>query len=99
MDHIPNTDTPLVSFVLPAYKASWISEAIDSILAQTYHNIELIIVNDQSPEPIREIVAQYDDPRIRYYENEENIGGQEPCCSMGKVHLIRQRRVSSHSKR
>ena len=76
MDHIPNTDTPLVSFVLPAYKASWISEAIDSILAQTYHNIELIIVNDQSPEPIRDIVAQYDDFRIRYYENEENIGGK-----------------------
>lgn len=76
MDYIPNTDTPLVSFVLPAYKATWISEAIDSILAQTYTNIELIIVNDQSPEPIREIVAQYDDPRIRYYENEENIGGK-----------------------
>lgn len=76
MNHIPNREAPLVSFVLPAYKASWISEAIDSILAQTYTNIELIIVNDQSPEPIRDIVAQYDDSRIRYYENEENIGGK-----------------------
>ena len=65
------------SFVLPAYKARFFREAIDSILAQTYTDFELIIVNDASPEDLDAIVRSYDDPRIRYYVNEQNIGGRE----------------------
>lgn len=65
------------SFVLPAYKARFFREAIDSILAQTYNNFELIIVNDASPEDLDSIVNSYDDSRIRYYVNEENIGGKD----------------------
>ena len=41
-------ETVKYSFVLPAYKAKYIKEAIDSILAQTYTGFELIIVNDAS---------------------------------------------------
>ncbi|MDY5939170.1 MAG: glycosyltransferase [Phocaeicola sp.] len=48
---------PLVSFVMPAYKGLWIRKAIDSILAQTYQNIELIIVDDVSPEDLYSIVS------------------------------------------
>lgn len=66
----------LISFLLPAYKAQWIKAAIDSILSQTYEEIELVIVNDCSPDDIRSVVKTYDDKRIRYYENEENIGGK-----------------------
>lgn len=66
----------LYSFVIPAYKASFLKEAIDSILAQTYTNFELIIVNDASPEDIESIVNSYEDYRIRYYVNSENIGGK-----------------------
>lgn len=66
----------LYSFVLPAFKARFLKEAIDSILAQTYTNFELIIVNDASPEDLDAIVNSYDDPRIQYYINEKNIGGK-----------------------
>lgn len=65
------------SFVLPAYKARFFREALDSILAQTYRDFELIIVNDASPEDLDSIVKSYDDPRIRYYVNEQNIGGKD----------------------
>lgn len=65
------------SFVLPAYKARFFREALDSILAQTYKDFELIIVNDASPEDLDSIVKSYDDPRIRYYINEQNIGGKD----------------------
>ena len=64
------------SFVLPAYKRQFIKEAIDSILAQTYTNFELIIVNDASPEGLDEIIKSYNDNRISYYINEKNLGGK-----------------------
>ena len=65
------------SFVLPAYKATFFKEALDSILMQTYKEFELIIVNDASPEDLDSIVKQYDDSRIRYYVNKENLGGKD----------------------
>ena len=65
-----------ISFVLPAYKAVFLKQAIDSILAQTYTNFELIVVNDASPDNLDEIVSSYEDERIRYYKNETNIGGK-----------------------
>lgn len=65
------------SFVLPAYKATYFREAIDSILAQTYTDFELIIVNDASPEDLDSIVKSYDDSRIKYFINEDNIGGKD----------------------
>ncbi len=64
----------LVSIGIPAYKAKYLKEAIDSVLNQTYTNFELIIVNDNSPENIDDIVSVYSDKRIRYYKNEENLG-------------------------
>ncbi len=67
----------LISFVLPAYKAKFLDLAIESILTQSYPNIELIIVDDNSPENLFEIVSRYNDPRIKYYKNEVNIGGKD----------------------
>lgn len=69
--------SPKYSFVLPAYKATFFREAIDSILNQTYKDFELIIVNDASPEDLNSIVNSYHDERIRYYVNEKNIGGTD----------------------
>lgn len=66
---------PTVSFVLPAYKGDFLRSAIESILAQTYKDFELVIVNDCSPCDLKSIVMSFDDPRISYYENEENRGG------------------------
>lgn len=65
------------SFIMPAYKAKYLKEAINSVLAQTFKDFELIIVNDASPEPIEEIVKSYNDCRIKYYKNEVNIGGSD----------------------
>ena len=65
------------SFVLPAYKATYLRESINSILNQSYTDFELIIVNDASPEDLYSIVNDYHDDRIQYYVNEKNIGGHD----------------------
>jgi glycosyltransferase involved in cell wall biosynthesis len=72
----PNTivETPLITVALPAFKAKYFRQAIDSILRQTYSHFELIIVNDASPEDLTSIVESYKDERIQYYVNEKNIG-------------------------
>lgn len=64
------------SVTVPAYKAQFLAECIDSILAQTYKNFELIIVNDASPQDLDSIVNRYDDPRIRYYKNKVGFGAE-----------------------
>lgn len=68
---------PRFSFVLPAYKGRFLAESIKSILAQTVTDFELVIVNDCSPDDIAGIVADNKDVRIRYFENEQNIGGTD----------------------
>ena len=65
------------SILLPTYKKRFLAECIDSVLAQTYDNWELIIVNDASPEDIEEVVNRYSDTRIRYYKNAQNIGAKQ----------------------
>src|ERR1035437_2195697 len=62
------------SIAIPAYKASYLKECIDSILCQDYNDFELIIVNDASPENVEEIVQSYSDLRIQYYCNTVNCG-------------------------
>lgn len=62
----------LVSIVIPAYKAAnYLAEAIESAMAQTYPNYEIIVVNDGSPDDgaTREVALRYQD-RIRYFEKE-----------------------------
>lgn len=63
-----------VSIAIPAYKSNFLKEAINSVLSQTYTNFELIIVNDNSPEDLDNIVLSFKDSRIRYYKNEINLG-------------------------
>lgn len=67
----------MVSVLLPAFKAKYLSEAIMSVLSQTHEDFELIIVNDKSPEDLTSIVSLFDDYRIRYFINEENIGAKD----------------------
>ena len=65
------------SVTIPAYKDRYLKETIDSVLAQTYQNYEIVIVNDASPYDLDSIVNQYDDPRIRYFKNEKNCGARD----------------------
>jgi glycosyltransferase involved in cell wall biosynthesis len=68
------TKLPLVSIVLPTYKrAHVLPGAIMSVLAQTYRNLELIIVDDNSPDNTPDVVAGFSDPRIRYVRNDPNL--------------------------
>lgn len=62
------------SITIPAYKQKYLSEAIESCLAQTYQEFEVIIVDDASPEDLKSVVDKFDDTRIRYYRNEKNCG-------------------------
>lgn len=65
---------PLVSILMPVYNCEkYLREAIDSILAQTYTNFELLLINDGSTDKSREIILSYTDKRIRYIENETNL--------------------------
>lgn len=64
------------SFVLPAYKSDYLQDAIDSILQQTVSDFELIIVDDASPYHLETIVNRYDDQRVIFHKNKENIGGK-----------------------
>ncbi|MCX7993965.1 MAG: glycosyltransferase [Fimbriimonadales bacterium] len=67
---------PLVSILTPAYKAEpYIGQAIESVLAQTMPDWELIIVEDCSPDNTAQVVERYlDDPRIKLIRNEQNLG-------------------------
>lgn len=64
------------SIGIPAFKARYLNECINSILSQTFTDFELIVVNDCSPDKIFDIVHDFKDPRIKYYENEVNIGAE-----------------------
>lgn len=66
---------PLVSVCIPAYNnAAYIKETIDSVLNQTYANLELIIADDKSKDNTLEVIRAIDDERIKIYENEKNLG-------------------------
>ena len=62
------------SITIPAFKQKYLYEAIESCLAQTYKDFELIIVDDASPEDLKSVVDRFQDSRIRYYRNEKNCG-------------------------
>ena len=72
-----NNHTPLVSVGLPVYNGeNYLEVAIDSILAQTCTDLELIIADNNSTDRTQAICESYaaQDLRIHYYRNEKNLG-------------------------
>ncbi len=52
----------------------YIHQAIESVIAQTFQNWEMVIVNNASTDCTLDIIHSYSDPRIRVINNEKNIG-------------------------
>lgn len=76
---MPNTDTspsqPFVSVLMPVYNAgSFIGEAIYSLLGQTYPFFEIILIDDHSTDHSVEIIGSFNDPRLRLFRNDRNMG-------------------------
>ena len=68
-----NSATPLVSIVVPAYNhAKYLPEAIESILAQDYKNVELIVLDDGSTDNTPEVLKNY--AGKFYFESHKNMG-------------------------
>ena len=68
---------PAISVCVPAYNAAaWIGATVDSVLAQTRGDFELVILDDRSADDTLAVLRRYDDPRIRLLVNERNTGAE-----------------------
>ena len=67
---------PRVSVVMPVYRPrpDYLEEALDSVLAQTFEDWELVIVEDPSDRSGRDVIEQRRDPRIRYLPGSARTG-------------------------
>jgi len=67
---------PTVTIIIPTYnRAHLLGRAIRSVLTQTFHDWELIVVDDASTDNTKEVVNSFQDPRIHYLCHETNRGG------------------------
>lgn len=69
--------SPRVSIIMPTFcrgNNGLLKRAINSVLNQVYRDFEFIIVDDGSRDVTRQVVASYNDPRIRYIRHEDNCG-------------------------
>lgn len=75
--------TPMVSVLMKVYNGQrYLREAIDSVLQQTYSNFELLIIDDGSTDASVSIIKEYTDERIRFFQNEYNMG---LCATQNKI--------------
>jgi|SRR6185295_7418607 len=71
------TRTPAVSVCIPTYKgAAHLRTSIESVLAQTFGDLELVIVDDNSPDDTFAIASGYQDLRVRCLRNDRNLGAE-----------------------
>lgn len=70
-----DSKAPLVSVVVPTYnRPGRLKRAVVSVLAQTYDNVEVIVVDDHSAPPVEEVLADLSDSRVRVLRNCRNRG-------------------------
>ena len=67
---------PLVTIGIPTYNRAdgYLKEAIESVINQTYSNLEIIISDNCSSDDTGLVVKSFKDQRIHYYRHDENIG-------------------------
>lgn len=71
-----STERPLVSIGISTYNRAdgYLREALESAIAQTYPNLEIIVSDNASTDHTAEYVTGLQDPRIRFFKQEENLG-------------------------
>ncbi len=82
---------PLISVVIPAYNHErFVGEAIESVLNQSFSDLELIVVDDGSTDRTAEVVKGYGDPRLHYYfqENQDAFNTINRGLSLAKGQYI-----------
>lgn len=70
-------NNPLVSVIIPVYNVeNYIARCLDSVISQTYNNLEIIVVNDATPDNSMTIAYEYakKDKRFKIIENKSNRG-------------------------
>ena len=68
-------ERPLVSICIPAYNSGrYIEKTVRAALAQTWPNLEVLVVDDGSSDNTREVLEKIQDPRFRLIRNEKNLG-------------------------
>src|SRR3546814_831261 len=66
---------PAVTVFMSVYNsAAWLKEAIDSVISQTFTDLELLIIDDGSTDNSRAVIERCSDRRIRFLHNEQNKG-------------------------
>jgi glycosyltransferase involved in cell wall biosynthesis len=63
---------PAVSICIRGWRATYLAEAIASILAQSYDDLEVVVADDAGD--LEPVVRGFDDPRVRYHRNERRMG-------------------------
>jgi glycosyltransferase involved in cell wall biosynthesis len=75
-DRAPST--PRVSVIIPAYNAeAYLAETLNSVLAQTYREVEILVCDDGSTDGTRQLVARYG-PRVKYVHGKNSGGPARP---------------------
>jgi glycosyltransferase involved in cell wall biosynthesis len=75
---------PLISIIVPTYKRNkLLKKSLQSLINQTYENIEIVVVNNYPQEPIKKIIKQFNDKRIKLFR--EKVLGSASARNMGLV--------------
>jgi glycosyltransferase involved in cell wall biosynthesis len=77
------SQSPLVTVAIPTYRRpDLLRVAIDSVLSQTYSNMEILVSDSDSSDEIAALVAGYGDPRLRYRRNARRTNGLQNALAM-----------------
>lgn len=69
-------NAPCISVIIPTHnRCEMLDKALQSVLDQTFENLEVIVIDDASSDTTLETVKHFDDDRIRYVRHDENKGG------------------------
>lgn len=69
-------DKPKVSIIIPTFNRAYLlARAIESVLAQTYKDFEIVVIDDASTDNTKEVVKSFDDKNIQYIYHKKNMGG------------------------